>query len=168
MTVEIGNDKPATDTNGEYKETNDSAERELECMSRPREFRRVEEIQRNFPMRERFADFGSDEWPLPGSSKTGMRKSGRPGGIVKQRDANFLAERRVELFQGWFEFFDEADQRKLRAENILWSFRSPIPEEDIQFIIDETGEHTIAGSAHELAEFGFGSCNFGEGLHLFL
>src|SRR4051812_2942531 len=112
-------------------------------MSRPREFRRIEEIQRDFPMRKRFADFGSDEWPLPGGAKTGMRKSGGPGRIVKQRDANSLAKRGVELFQGGFEFFDEAHQRKLRAENVLRRFRPSIPEQNVKFIVNESGEHAV-------------------------
>ena len=98
--------------------------------------------------------------------KPGMGEGDGPGGVVEQSDTNFVAEGWLEFFEGGFEFFDEAGGGELGAENILRVLRPAIPEEDIEFVVDEAGEHAVAGGAHELAEFGFGGGDFGEGLHL--
>ena len=48
-------------------------------------------------MGQGFADFGGDEGTLPGGMKIGMGERHGLGGIVEQRDANFLPKRRVHL-----------------------------------------------------------------------
>ena len=91
MTIEVGNNEPATDANGEHEEGDDSAEGKFEIAGGTRKFCRIEKIKSDFPMWERLADFGGDKGPLPWGAKVGMGESDGSGGVVEQSDANFIA-----------------------------------------------------------------------------
>src|SRR5690348_14138000 len=111
-------------------------------------------------MRQSLANLGGNERPFPCSPKARMRESHGFGGVIKNREANLLAQRRIEFFERRFEFFDEPSQRELCAENVFWVLGLPIPEQKVEFVIDKSGEHAVVGGTHELAEFGFGSRDF--------
>ena len=59
------------------------------------EFGGIQQIDGEFPVRQRVADFGGDERPLPSGLKTGARKGHRLGVVVEDRQADFIAQFRL-------------------------------------------------------------------------
>ena len=63
--VQAPDDEPAADADGEHEHRNEQAEREPRGARRFRELRRINQIRRDLPMRQRIADFGGDKRAFP-------------------------------------------------------------------------------------------------------
>ena len=82
MAVQIRDDEPAADADGQDQHGDQQAERELQGSGRLGESRRIEQIDRDLPMRQGFADFCGDERVFPIRLKQGRLRS-RTGVIVE-------------------------------------------------------------------------------------
>ena len=95
LAIEVGKNKPATDTDGDDQHGDKKAEREFKRARRRREFCRIDKIDRKFPMRQRFAEFRCDERMFPIRLKAGLRNGDGPGVVIEQRDGDVLDRKSV-------------------------------------------------------------------------
>ena len=125
------------------------------------------EIGGHLPMRQRVADFGGDERPLPVRRETGLRQGDRFGVVVENRDADFIAQFRAGLHQS-AQAVHNAVQVQLRAEDQIGFGAQPVPEHEPEFVLEKPRKHPVRPVADELAELRLGRNRFGQIVLLFL
>src|SRR5215831_20037294 len=111
-------------------------------------------------MRQIFSDFSRDKWAFPVGSKCGVRFGYRSGFIIEHGHADLLPEGWVGLLNRLLEPVGQLPQSQLCPEDELLLAGRPVPEQDIELVIDEPCQGPLAGLADELSEFGFGRRNF--------
>ncbi len=83
LAVQVGDNEPAPDTDGGEQDADEQAECQLKRVSRLGEFGGVQEIDGEFPMRQRLADFGGDKGSFPVGAETRMGERDGLGGVVE-------------------------------------------------------------------------------------
>ena len=121
----------------------------------------VDEIRGDLPMRQRVADFRGDERSFPICRKSGARKGDGFGVVVEQRQANFIAQRGFGLHET-AQAVHEAVQIQLRAENQAGFAIEPVPEHELEFVLQKPREHAVGFIADELGEFRLGGNDLGQ------
>ena len=113
-------------------------------------------------MRQRVADFGGDERSLPIRRKTApATKCDWFGVVVEDRQADFIAQCRAGLHQA-AQAVHDAVQVQLRAENQIRFGAQPVPEHELEFVLEKPREHPVRLVADELAEFRLGGNRLGQ------
>src|ERR1043166_7655345 len=103
-------------------------------------------------MRQGFTQFGGDERMLPIGLKILPREGHRPGFVIEQGDADFVAKGGFKLAHQLLESGGELRQSKLSAEDQARIARGAIPKEDVEFVSNKPRQRAFSRIADELAE----------------
>ena len=96
----------------------------------------IDEIRGDLPMRQRVADFRGDERAFPVRRKFARESATGLALSSSMRKANFILQRRIGLHEAAQSVHD-AVQVQLRAENQIGFAIEPVPEHELEFVLQE-------------------------------
>src|SRR5262249_26323425 len=131
------------------------AKGQFERSRRAHEFGWIEQINRDFPVRQNLADLRRDEWTLPIRAEPGVRKGGGLRGVVEERHADLVAQHGFDVLQDWPQLSNETRESQLRAEDHIRICWRTAPEQQIEFVANEPGERSFRGIADQLTKLAF-------------
>src|ERR1035437_3420691 len=106
-------------------------------------------------MWECVTDFRGDERTFPIRLKFFTRNHDGLGVVVEERDANLVAQFRVGLHE-FAQAIHDTRQIELRAENQIGFAVEPVPEYELEFVLQKPREHPVRAFTDELTELPFG------------
>jgi len=151
LALEIGNNQPAPQANGEEEQRDEQPETDAQRIGRPGELGGIGEINSNFPVGQDFADFARYKWTLPITAKVRAACRDGPRLIIEQPDDDFAGQSGFDPDERR-EFPEQSRMIDLHAENqvrvALWA----APEHEIQFVLEEARESSFRGLSDKLAK----------------
>ncbi len=149
LAADVRGDERASRDDRHDQQKDDEAEGELQRVRRFRHHLGIGQVKRGFPVGQRLADFGRHERMFPVGLEVGDReRHGLPrvieqgeavaGGAGRDGAAAFLLEfRRLEHRA---QSFEELRLVELRAKNQVVSGRWPVPDHQLQLVVEKTGQ----------------------------
>jgi len=146
--------------NRQHEHRNQQPQRQLQRPGRLRELRRVQRINRYFPVRQGFADFRGHERTFPRRVKIRVRRA-LAGGVVEQGEANFLAQGGLQLLHK-VRKPSTRRARQLSAKDQTRVARGRHQNRTLSLLSTKTRQRAFGLFANKLPEFRLGRCHLGE------